>query len=99
MEFELGSGLVNIDGADMASVVEGGKRIVFCLEDGHETGSVSRKIHGAKGLLIGIQGPKSITIQECQKVVENLSRNVKKSANIVWGASTGKKKLLVVAVW
>lgn len=99
MEFKLGNGLVNIDGTDMASVVESGKRVVFFMEDGHETGRVSRKIHGAKGMLIGIQGPKSMNIQECQKIVENLSRSVKKSANIVWGASAGKKKLLVIAVW
>src|SRR3989338_9873736 len=95
MEFELGEGLVNLDGADVASVVKQGKRVVFFIEEHHDITKISKKITGAKGLIIGIGVPKGIAVKDCFKLVETLSENAKNSAKIIWGASVSKKKKLL----
>ncbi len=108
-------GLVNLDFADLKAVMkdEGLAMIGLGSSDTENRGleSVERALNnplldidveGAKGALINITGGTSITIKECQEIVERVSSVLDPSAKIIWGAVIDKelgdsvKTLLVV---
>jgi cell division protein FtsZ len=47
-------------------------------------------VDGAKGALINICGGSSITIKECQEIVERVSSILDPNAKIIWGAVIDK---------
>jgi len=100
MDYKIRSGMVSIDGNDFSEVFENKKRVMVAIEDSMNTRKIARKIKGASGLVISIQGKRDITMNECTRCVECLAKHVKRNASIIWGAQTGsKKRLLVMAGW
>lgn len=100
MEFETNKlGLVSLDNADFLRIMECGK-FTFFIENGFNTKNIARKIKGAKRIVICVQGTKNIVLDDVQNIVESISRNAGKNAEICWGANVGKReKLLVIAGW
>lgn len=100
MQYEVKTGMVSIDGTDIAEVLKGKQRFSVFLQDGFSTKGLVKKIKGASSLLIGIQTGKNPTIRDCQKIVEGLAQHVKKNAKIIWGVQiSNRKKMMVVAGW
>ena len=100
MDLELGRGIVGIDSADMKNVIDGSRRLLFSIENGHNTEEIARKIGGARGLLIGINGKSNTKTEECQKIVESLCKSAKSNSRVFWSFNIrGRKKILVIAAW
>ncbi len=97
-------GLVNLDFADVKAVMSnGGMAMIGMGESDTENRameSVERALNnplldididGAKDALINITGGTSITIKECQEIVEHVASRLSPNANILWGAQIAKE--------
>lgn len=97
-------GLVNLDFADLRSVMKDGGLAMIGLgssdTENKASESVERalnnplldvEIEGAKGALINVSGGKDITIKECQEIVERVSGVLDPNAKIIWGAVVDKE--------
>jgi len=93
------SGLVNLDFADIRTVMaNGGVALIGVGEsdsDNRAIESVEKAINnplldvditGATGALINISGNKDLTLNEARKVVEAISQRLNENAKIIWGA-------------
>lgn len=91
--------LINMDFADIKSVLGGGKVSVISIGDGDGPDKVQMAVKntldhplldvdygGAKGALIHITGGPDMTIGEANQVGELLTREFDPSANVMWGA-------------
>lgn len=92
-------GLINLDFADVRTVMEGGgvamigmgesnseSRAVEAIEKAINSPLLSVDITGAKGALINVIGGSDLTLEESEKVVEVVSQRLDPKANIIWGS-------------
>ena len=98
--FDMKKGMVSIDGNDLADMFKNRADFAVFIQDSFDTGKIKPRIKDAKALVICIQGTKSISISDCQKVVENLAGAASPKASVIWGARIStKRKLMVMAGW
>lgn len=96
--------LINLDFADIKSILGGGRLSVISVGDGHgpERVALAAKntlehplldvdYKGAKGGLIHISGGEDLTIGDANKVGELITREFDESANVMWGARVDPK--------
>jgi cell division protein FtsZ len=92
-------GLINLDFADVRTVMEGGgvamigmgesnseNRAIEAIEKAINSPLLSVDITGAKGALINVIGGGDLTLEESEKVVEVVSQRLDPKANIIWGS-------------
>jgi len=92
-------GLINLDFADIRTVMSGGgiamigvgesdteNRAVEAVEKAIKNPLLDVDISGANGALINVSGGPSMTLEEAKKVVEAVSTKLDDRANIIWGA-------------
>ncbi|MEX2701652.1 MAG: cell division protein FtsZ [Candidatus Baldrarchaeota archaeon] len=92
-------GLVNLDFADVKSVLEnGGMSLISMSEaEGEKRAETAVKkalqnplldvdINGARGALINISGSQDLTLHEAEIIVENVASKLEPDAEIIWGA-------------
>ena len=97
-------GLVNLDFADVRSVMgSGGLAMIGMGESDTENRALEAvekslvnplldvDITGATGALINVSGGPDITIKECQQIVEGVSSKINPNAKIIWGAQIDKE--------
>jgi len=93
-------GLVNIDFADMRSIMEGGGVAMIGMGEGQGQHRASDAVTAAltsplleldisesKGALINVSGGDDMTLQEAHEVVKEVHSKINKDARIIWGAS------------
>lgn len=93
------AGLVNLDFADIRSVMGNGgvaligvgesdtdNRAVEAVEKAINNPLLDADISGADGALINIAGGEDMTLDEARKVVETISERLNEDAKIIWGA-------------
>ncbi|MBW2970603.1 cell division protein FtsZ [Candidatus Woesearchaeota archaeon] len=93
------AGLVNLDFADIRTVMKGGgvaligigeadteNRAVEAVEKAIQNPLLDVDIVGANGALINVSGGPDMTLDEARKVVETVSEKLSEQANIIWGA-------------
>jgi cell division protein FtsZ len=96
-------GLVNLDFADVRTVMTGGgiamiglgesdteNRAVEAVEKALNNPLLDVDIQGATGALINVSGGSDVTIKECQEIVEAVSTKLNAEAKIIWGAQITK---------
>lgn len=92
-------GLINLDFADIRTVMTGGgiamigvgdsdteNRAVEAVEKAIRNPLLDVDISGANGALINVSGGPNMTLDEARKVVETISSKLQDKANIIWGA-------------
>ncbi|MBD3262844.1 cell division protein FtsZ [Candidatus Woesearchaeota archaeon] len=92
-------GLINLDFADIKTVMTGGgiamigvgesdteNRAVEAVEKAIKNPLLDVEVSGASGALINVSGGPSMTLDEAKKVVEQVSTKLDDNANIIWGA-------------
>lgn len=99
-------GLINIDFADLKTILEGKGRLAYL-----NTVKVSKKedvskeviekllnsplypygIRGAKRVIFNIAGEKDLSLEEVNQISKNISNLLNKEAKIIFGVSQGKK--------
>ncbi len=92
-------GLINLDFADVRTVMEGGgvamigmgesnseNRAIEAIEKAINSPLLSVDITGAKGALINVIGGGDLTLEESERVVEVVSQRLDPKANIIWGS-------------
>ena len=97
------AGLVNLDFADIRTVMKGGgvaligvgesdseNRAVEAVEKAINNPLLDVDITGANGALINVSGGEDMTLDEAKKVVETISETLSEDAKIIWGASIYK---------
>jgi len=97
------TGLVNLDFADIRSVMKGGgvaligvgesdteNRAVEAVEKAVNNPLLDADISGANGALINVIGGEDMTLDEARKVVETVSEKLDEDARIIWGAQISK---------
>lgn len=97
-------GLVNLDFADVRSVMgSGGMSMIGIGESDTENRALEAvqkalnnplldvEIQGAKGALINVLGGSEMSIKECQLIVESISSKLADDAKIIWGAQVDKE--------
>ncbi|MBI2575599.1 cell division protein FtsZ [Candidatus Woesearchaeota archaeon] len=97
------AGLVNLDFADIRTVMKGGGVALIGVgeSDSEERAreAVEKAIHnplldvditGATGALINVCGGEDMTLEEAKQVVETVSGALSESAKIIWGATIYK---------
>jgi len=93
------TGLVNLDFADIRTVMTGGgvaligigesdsnNRAQEAVEKAIQNPLLDVDISGANGALINVIGGPSMTLDEARAVVETVSNKMDEDANIIWGA-------------
>ncbi len=98
------AGLVNMDFADLKSVMSNGGLAMIGIGESNANGraveSVTKALNdpflpvditGAKGALINIIGDHQMTLQEANSIVEMISSKLSEDAQIVWGAQIEKR--------
>ena len=96
-------GLVNLDFADVRTVMNGGglaligmgesdteNRAFESVERALNNPLISVDINGATGALINVVGGQDITVREAQQIVEIVSSKISPEAKIIWGAQVDK---------
>ena len=94
------AGLVNLDFADIKTVMSNGgvavigvgesdttNRAVESVEKAINNPLLDVEISGATGALINVAGGPDMTLDEARKVVETVSSRLDEDAKIIWGAS------------
>ncbi len=96
------TGLINIDYADVKSVMKTGgvavvgigesigepyKRINEAIEKALSFPLIEADVAEAKGCVIRIIGGKDMTLKESEQAAEEISKKIDKKAKIIWGAS------------
>ena len=99
-------GLINIDFADLKTVLEGSGRLAYlnCVNLHKKEGAVQEEIEkllnsplypygirGAKGVLYNIAGGKSLALSEVSQISKTISTLVNKEAKIIFGISQNQK--------
>jgi cell division protein FtsZ len=97
-------GLVNLDFADIRSVMSSGglamigmgesdteNRAMESVEKSLNNPLLDVDIEGAAGALINVSGGSDITIKECQEIVQGVSSKINENAKIIWGAQIIKE--------
>lgn len=97
-------GLVNLDFADIRTVMTGGgiamiglgesdteNRAVEAVEKALNNPLLDVDIENATGALINVSGGTDVTIKECQEIVEAVSTKLNTDAKIIWGAQITKE--------
>lgn len=97
------AGLVNLDFADIRTVMKGGgvaligvgesdteNRAVEAVEKAITNPLLDADISGANGALINVVGGEDMTLDEARKVVETISEKLDEDARIIWGAQISK---------
>ncbi|MFH1229682.1 MAG: cell division protein FtsZ [Candidatus Aenigmatarchaeota archaeon] len=97
-------GLVNLDFADVRTVMTGGgiamigvgesdteNRAIEAVEKALNNPLLDVDIQGASGALINITGGTDVTIKECQEIVEAVSSKLNENAHVIWGAQISKE--------
>ncbi|MFQ5800162.1 MAG: cell division protein FtsZ [Candidatus Hydrothermarchaeales archaeon] len=92
-------GLINLDFADVRTVMEGGgvamigmgesnseNRAIEAIEKAVNSPLLSVDITGAKGALINVIGGEDLTLEESEKVVDVVAQRLDPKANIIWGS-------------
>jgi|TARA_B100001971_G_scaffold214428_1_gene251875 cell division protein FtsZ len=92
-------GLINLDFADVRTVMEGGgvamiglgesdteNRAQEAIDKAINSPLLSVDITGAKGALVNVVGGTDMTLAEAEHVVEVVSQGLDPKANIIWGA-------------
>jgi len=106
--------LINLDFADIKSVMGGGRVAVISVGDGEGPGKVEEAVKntlahplldvdykGARGALIHITGGNDMTLGEANEVGELITRELDPNAAITWGARVNPKladKIEVIAI-
>ena len=93
------AGLVNLDFADIRTVMENGgvaligvgesdseNRAVEAVEKAISNPLLEVDVSGAAGALINVCGGPDMTLNEARKVVETISERISEEARIIWGA-------------
>ncbi len=93
-------GLVNIDFADMRSIMDGGGVAMIGMGEGQGTNRASDAVIAAltsplleidigasEGALVNVTGGDDMTLQEAHEVVKEVHSKINKDARIIWGAS------------
>ena len=93
-------GLVNIDFADMRSIMDGGGVAMIGMGEGQGATRASDAVTAAltsplleldisqsKGALVNVTGGDDMTLQEAHEVVREVHSKINKDARIIWGAS------------
>ena len=93
-------GLVNIDFADMRSIMDGGGVAMIGMGEGQganrATDAVSAALQSplleldianSEGALVNVTGGDDMTLQEAHEVVREVHSKINKDARIIWGAS------------
>ena len=93
-------GLVNIDFADMRSIMDGGGVAMIGMGEGQGANRASDAVRAAltsplleldigesKGALVNVTGGDDMTLQEAHEVVKEVHSKINKDARIIWGAS------------
>ena len=93
------TGLVNLDFADIKTVMEKGgvamigvgesdteNRAVEAVEKAINNPLLDVNINGANGALINVSGGNDMTLDEAKRVVETISDRLDEDARIIWGA-------------
>lgn len=97
------AGLVNLDFADIRSVMKNGgvsliglgesdteNRAVEAVEKAINNPLLEVDITGATGALINVAGGEDMTLDEARKVVETITERLHEDAKIIWGAQIYK---------
>jgi cell division protein FtsZ len=97
-------GLVNLDFADIRTIMTGGgiamiglgesdteNRAVEAVEKALNNPLLDVDIEGATGALVNVCGGTDVTIKECQEIVEAVSTKIHPEAKIIWGAQITKE--------
>jgi cell division protein FtsZ len=97
------AGLVNLDFADIRTVMKGGgvaligvgesdseNRAVEAVEKAINNPLLDVDITGANGALINVAGGEDMTLDEARKVVETVSARLSEDSKIIWGAQIYK---------
>ncbi len=93
-------GLVNIDFADMRSIMDGGGVAMIGMGEGQGSNRASDAVIAAltsplleldigasEGALVNVTGGDDMTLQEAHEVVREVHSKINKDARIIWGAS------------
>ena len=93
-------GLVNIDFADMRSIMDGGGVAMIGMGEGQGPNRASEAVIAAltsplleldigssEGALVNVTGGDDMTLQEAHEVVREVHSKINKDARIIWGAS------------
>ena len=94
------SGLVNIDFADLRSIMESGGVAMIGMGEAQGSDRAAEAVHAAlsspllevdisesQGALINVTGGDDMTLQEAHAVVREVYGKINKEARIIWGAS------------
>jgi len=92
-------GLVNVDFADVKSIMKGAGRALFTLgeargksrardavKDALESPLLDLSLKGAQGILFIIQGPSDLSLAEVEQIAGSITQQADKSAKIIFGA-------------
>lgn len=95
-------GLINLDFADVRSVVQGAGPALIGLGQGRGEGRaveaarqaassplLEASIHGARGVLFHIAGPADLSLREVRQAADEIRTAVDPRANVIFGASIG----------
>jgi cell division protein FtsZ len=96
-------GLINLDFADVRSVVQGAGPALIGLGRGSGEGRaveaarqatssplLEASIHGAHGVLFHIAGPADLSLREVRQAADEIRASVDPRANVIFGASVGE---------
>ena len=96
-------GLINLDFADVRSVVQGAGPALIGLGEGRGEGRAveaarqaassplsEASIQGARGVLLHISGPADLSLREVRQAAEEIRATADPRANVIFGASIGE---------
>ncbi|MDW7681995.1 MAG: cell division protein FtsZ, partial [bacterium] len=96
-------GLVNLDFADVRSIMKDGKTAMIGIGESESDNKVSEAVEkainnplldvdvlGAQSALINIEGDENTTISDARNVMVLIAKKLDPNANIVWGASVSE---------
>ena len=99
-EITTATGLVNIDFADLKTIMQAGgvamigtgegsgpDRAADAVKSALTSPLIEVDIEGAKGALINVTGGSDMSLKEAEMVLDEIYRKINKEAKIIWGAS------------
>ena len=104
-------GLINIDFADLQTVLAGQGLLTFLnaveFDKKEETRDTDKIVHsplysygleGAKGVLFNISGPRNLSLGETTKISRIISESVNKEAKIIFGISFLEREKIIATI-
>jgi len=98
------SGLINIDFADLRSVIynagtavmgvgiaSGENRVEEAIKKAASSPLLDTRIEGARGILFNVTGSPDLSIKEVEKIAQMITENISGDANVVFGATIDEK--------